>query len=367
VIVWTSGAHQDGDNLGIFGQRFDAGGAPEGAEFQVNSFTLYNQFRPDVIHDSSGGFLVVWVSGDISGQRFASSGMPLGNEFQIITNSAYSQTQPRISRAPSGEFVVVWKSDHLTESNYEIFGRRLGSDGTPLGEDFQINDTTLGNQEWPRISHDSTGGFAVVWSSQYQDGYGWGVFGKRFDSSGGGIGAEFQVNVTTAYDQRYPAVAHDGGGDFTVVWHSYGQDGSEEGIFGRRFSNATGPLGEEFQINAYTTSKQRFPAISRSPAGNFVVVWESIGQDGYGGGIFARRLSSSGSLLFSEFQVNTFTPSISYNPALTQDSSGSFVVSWRGNDEDPSFDIFARLMDIGRIATGPGTGGISKARTFRGN
>ena len=370
VIVWSSAGHHDGDNLGVFGQRFDAGGAPEGGEFQINSFTTVHQYGPDVIHDSSGGFLVVWVSlgqDGIFGQRFASSGLPVGNEFQINTNTVYGQAHPRVSRAPSGEFVVVWKSDHLAESNYEIFARRLDSAATPLGEDFQINDTTLEDQERPRISHDSAGGFAVVWSSQYQDGYGWGVFGKRFDSSGGGIGAEFQVNVTTAYDQRYPAVAHDGGGDFAVVWHSYGQDGSEDGIFGRRFSNAAGPLGGEFQINAYTDSKQRFPAVSRSPAGNFVVVWESLGQDGYGGGIFARRLSSSGNLLFSEFQVNTFTPSKSYGPVLSQDSSGSFVIAWRGDDEEPSFDIFARLLDVGRIATGTGTGGGSKARTFRGN
>lgn len=38
VAAWATG-FQDGDNYGIFGQRFDATGTAVGNEFQVNSYT----------------------------------------------------------------------------------------------------------------------------------------------------------------------------------------------------------------------------------------------------------------------------------------------------------------------------------------
>ncbi len=42
------------------------------------------------------------------------------------------------------------------------------------------------------------GDHVVVWSSQNQDGSGWGVYGQRFDKAGTALGAEFLVNQTTA-------------------------------------------------------------------------------------------------------------------------------------------------------------------------
>ncbi len=103
------------------------------------------------------------------------------------------------------------------------------------------------------------------------------------------LGGEFQVNTYTTSSQGGPSVAVDGAGNFVVVWHSSGQDGSSNGVFGRRFSSSGAPLGGEFQVNTYTTSSQSFPAVAGDTAGNFVVVWSSIGQDGSAGDIFGQR------------------------------------------------------------------------------
>src|SRR5687768_15515413 len=48
VVVWES-ASQDGDGLGVFGQRFNAQGIPQGSEFQVNAFSAADQARPAVV------------------------------------------------------------------------------------------------------------------------------------------------------------------------------------------------------------------------------------------------------------------------------------------------------------------------------
>jgi hypothetical protein len=81
VVVWQSD-YQDGDDLGIFARRFTSAGAALAVEFQVNTYTAYSQERPAVALDADGDFVVVWDSlfqddGDdtgVFGQRFSSAG-----------------------------------------------------------------------------------------------------------------------------------------------------------------------------------------------------------------------------------------------------------------------------------------------------
>ena len=40
------------------------------------------------------------------------------------------------------------------------------------------------------------------------------------------------------------------------------------------------PAGGEFRINGFTTSSQYFPSVAVDPNGDFVVAWESWGEDG---------------------------------------------------------------------------------------
>jgi len=54
------------------------------------------------------------------------------------------------------------------------------------------------------------------------------------------------------------------------------------------------PLGPEFQANTYTTGGQGFPAIASTGSGNFVVVWQSLDQDGSSEGVFGQRYSFLG-------------------------------------------------------------------------
>ncbi|HLF55336.1 MAG TPA: hypothetical protein VI942_00680 [Thermoanaerobaculia bacterium] len=62
------------------------------------------------------------------------------------------------------------------------------------------------------------------------------MFGQRFDSTGSPLGTEFQVNTSTTDFQSDAAVAVDGSGNFVVTWQSEGQDESVEGVFGRQLS-----------------------------------------------------------------------------------------------------------------------------------
>jgi hypothetical protein len=50
------------------------------------------------------------------------------------------------------------------------------------------------------------------------------------------LGPEFRANTFTTSSQTAPDIAGGGSGNFVVVWHSYQQDGSYDGVFGQRYS-----------------------------------------------------------------------------------------------------------------------------------
>jgi hypothetical protein len=126
------------------------------------------------------------------------------------------------------------------------------------------------------------------------------------------------------------------GGAFVVVWLSDSQDGSSSGVFGQRYDAAATPLGSEFRVNTYTTNDQYFPATAMDAAGNFVVVWQSTGQDGLGSGIFGQRFDAAGTPRSGEFQVDTYTTSNQKAPAVAVDAVGNFVVVWQSHAPDDS-------------------------------
>ena len=76
-MVWTS-FYYGGSENGVFGRRYDAGGTPQGAVFQVNTYTTGYQRDGMVASDADGNFVVVWRSfhnqdgngGGSFGQRF---------------------------------------------------------------------------------------------------------------------------------------------------------------------------------------------------------------------------------------------------------------------------------------------------------
>src|SRR5947207_8624885 len=84
-----------------------------------------------------------------------------------------------------------------------------------------------------------------------------------------------------------PRVAMDSTGAFLVAWQQSG--GPSDEVFARRFTSAGAAIGTEFRVNTFTTNNQIRPAIAASPGGRFVIAWQSRGQDGSGYGVFARR------------------------------------------------------------------------------
>jgi hypothetical protein len=200
--------------------------------------------------------------------------------------------------------------------------------GNPAGSEFRVNTYAYSAQRSPAVASDASGNFVVVWTSFGQDGSDFGVFGQRFADSGSPIGPEFRVNTDTTGFQYDPAVASDPLGNFVVVWQAPDQDGSGGGVFGQRYASSGSPLGPEFRVNTYTTNSQEYPSVAVDGSGNFAVVWASLNQIPGSNDIYGQRYASSGAAMGPEFLVNTVTDAAQTRPSVAADDAGNFVVVW---------------------------------------
>ncbi len=158
-------------------------------------------------------------------------------------------------------------------------------------------------------------------------------------------GDEFQVNAYATGYQGRPSLATDAAGNFVVVWQSDGQDGSYSGVFGQRYDGSGTKQGIEFQANTYWSDPQVAPSVASDAAGNFVVIWNGAGLGDYYG-VFGQRFDAWGACRGTEFQVNTYTTSAQRYPSVASDAAGNFVVAWMSYKQDgDGSGIFAQRFD----------------------
>jgi hypothetical protein len=316
VAVWQS-FEQDGNGWGVYVQVFSADGAKVSQEILANDSPLHNlkvgdQQRPALAALTGGGFAVAWdgmrqtptggfLWDDVYLKMYSSVGDLAGPASGIVVNTHTDneQSHARIAALDDGGFVVVWQSLGQDSDGLGVYFQRFDDAGSPAGAETRVNTYVLGDQRQPRVAGLPSGGFVVVWETTSQDAQGVGIMSRYFDAEGVAVTQEILVNTTTAKDQLAPDVAVFGDGTVVAAWESRDQDGDLSGIFFQRFNSSGVKSGIETRANGYTTSNQRRPAVAILPGNQFVLVWESFGQEGNDSyGIFARRFTKSGEPMY---------------------------------------------------------------------
>jgi S-layer family protein len=169
VIAWRSHG-QDGDGYGVFARRFDREGAPLGSEFRVNSYTPGGQASPRIAAAADGRFVVAWSSqgqdngfAGIYAQRYDAGGAPIGGEFRVNTYTPSNKIAGDVASDEAGNFVVTWTSNGQDGDNGGVFARRFDSSGAPRGGEFQVNTFTPLLQELSSAAMDAAGNIVVDW------------------------------------------------------------------------------------------------------------------------------------------------------------------------------------------------------------
>jgi len=164
------------------------------------------------------------------------------------------------------------------------------------------------------------------------------------------VESEFQVNTYTTEGQNDSDVAIAANGDFVVVWESSGQDDCFSCVFLQRFASDATPLGSEFAINSITSSSQAAPTVGvHAATGDFVVAWQNHGLVGEAYEISAQRYDSGGAPLGAQIEiVNTYTTFQQEQPEVFVDAAGDFVVVWHSHGPDGgNYGISGQRFDSG--------------------
>jgi hypothetical protein len=340
VAVWVSEG-EDGSGAGVYGRVFPSDGGVPGDVFAANQVTNGAQDAPALATLADDSIVVVWESmgqdgflDGIFGRIFTLDGTPAGDEFQVNLFTNFSQSYPVVTGLPGGSFVVSWQSESQDGSETGVMARHFAADGTPDVAEFAVNTFLLSSQGGPALVRFTDGSLFAAWHSMQQDGNGWGIYGQHFSTGLEKTGIEFCVNSTTTGHQAWPSVALTGEDSFVVAWEGPGQNGDESDVMGQRF----GPfnkLGDEFLLPQVKTGTQTSVALASAAAG-FAAVWQSCpslgsqvpGEDGDDCGVFVRFFKTDGVSKTGSIGANLFTTGTQRGPAVATLPDKRVVMVW---------------------------------------
>lgn len=323
AIAWSE---PDADKNGISVQIFNEDGTANSVKFRANDTLTDDQLQPSIAVLTDGSFVVAWTSanqGDsiyndgnqmgspsnqagVFAQHFDSSGNPLGWEMQVGLSAG---SDASISALNNGGYVIAHEAKLANTKKMSIDAYFYDANDQFQAAAFDINTTNedersetpdpdfnelAGREKLPQIATLTGGNVVIVWqaprdaypTNKPHDAHDSSIIAKIFDQDGGTLTAEFVVNTFWHYDQMKPSIAALKDGGFVVVWQSMKQDGSYWGVYGQRFDAVGNPVGDEFQVNTKVSDSQQNASVIGLKDGGFVVSWEAQYQDGNQQGSF---------------------------------------------------------------------------------
>lgn len=342
VIAWESFG-QDGNHLGIFARRF-VNGAPEGPEFQVNTYTASRQSFPAVAMDAQGNFVIAWRSslqgspgGNIFAQRFAADGSRIGGEFRVGPNDSIrdSQSEPQIAMNAAGQFVIAWSNrevgalaEELGQNQQEdrwIELRTYDADGTPR---IAPRRTTVRTNDRfpraPRVAMADNGHFVAVWATAAA---GTVIRAQHYDLDANALSPAYDIaSASPEVDVDLASVAMTPDGKFAVAWEGFTYGYRPLGISVRRYAGPQNPLGDAMVIASPSAGLIERNSIQLTAAGDLLIaahandrVYVAVQREG--GAVRGPYLVSH-----PDFA--------SLFPAITQSAEGTALVAWQSYGQD---------------------------------
>lgn len=375
----------------------------DGLPFRVNT-AGDNTGGPCLAMGPAGNLLVAWTTYGperekwaVFGKRYDPKGQALpppaplkqaerGNEFQLNSHFAGVQAHPRVAMDRAGSLVAVWGSGGQDGDRGGIFAKRydrhggelpppMGLEGTGSGNEFRVNQETRDGQYGGAVAVGPDGGFMVAWRGRVfpkNQGGLTAVLGRCYDVAAGSMGPEFTVEIVRP--DPGPALAAGADGSYLVAW-----SGEGEHVWGRRYGSSCHEAGtregleektwgDAFQVSSYNGSHRVGPFYNPHGAvldrsGGALIVFESVGQGGVDGGVFAKRYDGKGDEVVpssstrgagdgNEFQVNSrefsWDSFRAYPPlaAAAVGGNGNFVIVWSSMKQDgDESGVFAKAYD----------------------
>lgn len=258
--------------------------------------------------------------------------------------SGCKQLAPKLGVNGPGNFVVSWYE--FRDGDADAWFQRFDSAGNRIGVNERLNtDVGMGWQGDPSSAMGQDGRFLFCWEDRRDIGNS-DLFCQRFDAAGNRLGDNFRVSDSgAAGDQDMSGAWIAPNGVALLAWDDrrFGLTGD---IFAQ-FLKADGtPLDTNFRVNddGINVANQYEPEVSGDSSGRFVVAWmDGRGLNSRDWNVFCQRFNSQGQRLGANIQV-TIDDSIQWTPDVSCGANGAFVITWDDGRSD-NWDVYAQRYD----------------------
>lgn len=396
VVVWNSCC----DPRVNFGTDWDilfSRSADNGATWthpSVLNTTARSDSRGDygarIATDGEGVWIAVWTLGastgtdaDIAVARSKDNGRHWTEPTPLNAHAATdadADVAPQIATDGLGNWVAVWQSYFDFDGPIDEKGDILSSRSTDNGETW--SDPVIvsadghfesGDDDFdPQLATDGQGNWVSVWVAQgssFPFGFDRDILVSRSVDNGASWTLPLPLHAASYGEDLGPEVTSDGAGNCVVVWQSTdslgGMIGNDWDILVTRSadSGASWSAPVPLNSNAFEDEPGLYgdsdvdPRVATDGAGNWVVVWTSLGDlggtIGFGWNVLLSWSTDHGATWSAPRHLNANTGSDrdgAWNPSVASDLRGTWVAVWDSDygAAERDFDIFAsrfRLTD----------------------
>ena len=332
--------------------------AAEPNGFGVPSTTNGNQSGAGFQSLSNGNFVISFLSSstaddgqDIRARFFRLDGSAIGPDIRVNETTAGTQTGLSSLALNDGSILITWRSpDTLNSGNSHLYGRRFSADGVALTGEVKLSASGAdGSYSFSQRS----GSSGVILFAYQNDGE---IQGRSFDPATlEARTSEAQLNTTLTGTPASVAFQSLSNGNYLLRFESPegGTNGTE--IRNRVFSvDSNGNFTavsinsstNDYLVNTTASGDQTGVRSNRLADGRVLEVWQSTDTgDGSGTTIRARYMSSTGTPTGSDFVLNTTTDDNQRSPIILGFNDGRRLVWWHSFENSTTDTIRGRWVD----------------------
>jgi predicted lipoprotein with Yx(FWY)xxD motif len=347
IVTWQD--PRNGLDTDIYAQRVDEAGVPQWTIDGVPLCTATSyQTDPTIATDGAGGAIITWYdfrsgNDDIYAQRVNSAGVPQWTTDGVALCTAIEAQQlPRIAADGAGGSIVTWLDNR--NLHIELYAQKVNATGTPQWTaDGVALCTMMGSLDYTIVA-DGAGGAIVAWRDA-RSGTNHDIYVQRVNAAGVPQWTTDGAPLCTATgNQWFPRLAADGSGGATVAWQDY-RSGSSYDIYAQRVSAAGAPQWTANGIPICTAANsQESPTIVGDGLGGVIVVWQDY-RGGSSYDIYAQKVNAAGTPQWPADGMPLCTAANSQaSPTIVSDGSGGAVATWR-DSRSSNYDIYAQRID----------------------
>jgi hypothetical protein len=376
IVAWID--MRDGD-ANVYAQRVDALGE---TVWPANGVPVCDaagsQGSVQAVTDGAGGAILVWLDDrgsdpdyyaqrvDASGEVLWPAGSPSTDGVPVV-EVAGRQEHLVVVADGAGGVVVAWRHDDPVDDG--IYAQRIGSlgelqwpGGAPSAAGVPVCEDD-GAQLWPGLDADGAGGAVIAWADG-RDGATTqtDVYAQRLDAGGSRLWTFEGVPLCQAdYGQTHAVVAGDGAGGAIVAWEDPRTVGTEQGIYAQRLSSTGSvmwtPQDGVLVCDTYSGGELGLQAHPDGAGGAYLVWMDVRNAAATGLDLYAQRVSGSGAELWGAADV-VVTAASDRQQAFDAHSlgPGGVIVSWTDLRPDTFTDVYAQRLDGLGSAAGPADG-----------